>query len=73
MQPIDNWWTPMKLHRYFKKAGFKNIKFTSVCFLPYHTICPQFLVPLIRVLDRGIEALGFTKYFGRTLIFKARK
>jgi len=73
MQPIDNWWTPFKLKRYFKRAGFKQIKFTGVCFIPYHTICPQFLVPIVRLLDQFLDAFGFTKYFGRTLIFKAKK
>lgn len=73
MQPIDNWWTPFKLKRYFKRAGFTDIRFTSVCFLPYHSSLPQGVVPLIRVLDRIIMAFGFTKYFGRTLIFTAKK
>lgn len=73
MQPIDNWWTPFKLKSYFRRAGFTDIRFTSVCFIPYHTILPQSLVPLIRVLDKVIGALGFTKYFGRTVIFQARK
>lgn len=73
MQPIDNWWAPFKLRRYFKRAGFKDIKFTSVCFIPYHTIMPQFLVPVIKVIDTFISMLPFGRYFGRTLVFKARK
>jgi len=73
MQPIDNWWSPFKLKRYFKSAGFKDIRFTSVCYVPYHTALPQGFVPVIRTLDKILNVLGFTKYFGRTLIFKAKK
>jgi len=73
MQPIDNWWTPFNLKRTFRKAGFKNVKFTSVCFIPYHHILPTMFLPVVKATDRVIALFWFSRYFGRTLVFKAVK
>ena len=72
-QPIDDWWTPFGLKSNLADAGFRDITFTSVCFVPFHSKFPQFPVPLVKALDRLIERLPLSRYIGRVLIVRARK
>ncbi|MFH1752159.1 MAG: class I SAM-dependent methyltransferase [archaeon] len=73
MQPIDDWFTPFSLKKLLREAGFKVESLTTINYVLYHGKLPNFLVPIVKFLDKIISFIPVLNYFGRNLIVFARK
>jgi len=73
MELVENWRSPMRLSAMLKKAGFTAQIIDGVCPVLYHEALPEFLVALVKKLDKILLRLPLIKYFGRVAVIKAQK